>query len=197
MSTPNEAPAHCVDAVVRDAVEGVRTDGHIPDVQAIRGYVQGIVEKMDRKDADNRHRIRPKKVRPQRAGRAPASHIKEANRRLAARGLPGLMDPEGWDVTRGGNVLDRERLNRASRKLKHGEVFGDYEAGLLSRRIRLMKNVPEYNDMLSRINPYARDGSLGPKKKRHALFLTWKAIKASAAHFGPWWKPPPKRLWFS
>jgi hypothetical protein len=182
----DETPRNVVDAIVRDAVEPQRQAGILPRVNEARSYVQGIVEKMDRKTEERRHRI----IAARAAASAP--HPTETSstdalereyiKRLTRRGETPL--PGKWTVTRKPAdpvKRDRRLIGEAEKRLRH--------------RLRLLRSKPDWAKRLKRINPLALQGHLGDDKKRHAEMLVREVIDDSARVFGPWWKGAPTKIW--
>lgn len=184
----DEAPANAVEAIVKDAVAGQRATGVIPRPNDVHKYVQGVVERMERRDEDERLRIKPKAAPvPREVVRSSGEFEKEYRTRLQRRGLEPL---EGsWTVTRT-PVPERSRVELTSQRTALAKRR-------MRARLRLLRSKPDWSDRLKAINPLALNGQLGPEKQKHAEFLVTEVIRASEAVFGPWWKAPPKKLIFT
>lgn len=164
-----EKPANCIDALVRGAAEEDRQAGLIPRVAEHRAFVQGIVERMERKDAD-----RP--ARP-----APAPTRDEAAQQIAAE----LAREDDADNVLGGEV-------RIERRTPSEQVAAIRSKGaeLMAKRIRLLNQHPEWATRIKEVNPLTLNGAHGPEKRKHAEALVMKVIADSERVFGPWWKEP-------
>ena len=186
----DERPANVVEELVRDGLADVRSSGVIPRPNDVKKYVQNIVETMERRDAESRLRIKPKPVAaaPVDVQRSTDDMESEYQKRLRRHGLEPL--PGSWTVTRtpikkdkGKVALDDERTRLAKSRMR--------------ARLRLLRSKPDWSEKLKRINPLALQGHLGNDKQKHAEFLVREVIKASESVFGPWWKAPPRKLWFT
>jgi hypothetical protein len=185
----DERPSNVVESLVRDGAAEQRARGLIPRPNEVHKYVQNIVEMMEKRDADNRLRIKPKAAPP-----APADVLRstedmesEYQKRLKRHGLEAL--PGHWTVTRrpAGKKAEKRRLDDARAR----------RADELKRaRIRLLMSKPEWAARLKVVNPViASSGTPEQKRECEALYL--KVFEGAEAVFGPWWKTPPKKLWFS
>ncbi len=192
-----DGPSHAVDAVTRDACEAVSKRGGIPDTQGIRSFVQGVVERLDRKRADAPPK--PKRKPEQRAHgarKAPTEIVREAKRRLAWRGLEPIVDYDEVEIAR--RPISSEELFKSKPKPKpSGGGLSPYAIDMLIKRIRLIRSTEDYRMRGETINPLALTGELGPAKKTEAINHWKQLIVDSEKHFGPWWKAPPERLFFT
>lgn len=185
----DERPSNVVEELVRDGVADQRKAGVIPRPNEVKAYVQGIVETMERRDEANRLRIKPKAVPVEReVARSSDEFEKEYRKRLERRGLTPMDG--SWTITREPIKqertkleLDNERTRLAKRRMR--------------ARLRLLRSKPDWAAKLKTINPLALQGQLGPEKQKHAEFLVREVIESSEAVFGPWWKAPAQKLWFS
>ena len=181
----DETPTNAVEELVRDGVAEVKARGLIPRPSDVKKYVTGIVEKVERQDAEQRLRIKPKPVQVEReVTRSSDEFEREYQKRLRARGMEPL--PGSWNVTRqaaqpGKVELDMQRTALAKRRMRE--------------RLRLLRSKPDWAAKLKTINPLALQGQLGPDKKKHAEFLVREVIKSSEAVFGPWWRQKAKKLY--
>lgn len=185
----DETPANVVESIVKDGAADVRAAGLIPRPNGLHKYVAGIVETMEKRDAEDRLRIKPKPVveaRPD-VQRSTVQMETEYQKRLRRRGHEPL--PGSWTVTRAPAKRERTLLMPDKRNA---------QAKVRMRaRLRLLRSKPDWADRLKRINPLALQGQLGADKQKHAEFLVTEVIRASEAVFGPWWKAPAKKLHFT
>lgn len=186
----DERPANVVEELVRDAVGDVRKTGAIPRPNDVKKYVAGIVETMERRDADNRLRIKPKAAPPAQVDRLRSTEDMESEYQKRCQRAGHEPMPGSWTVTRRPARkeptkvdLDNERTRLAKLRMRD--------------RLRLLRSKPDWAAKLKRINPLALQGQLGPDKQKHAEFLVLEVIRASGDVFGPWWKAPAKPMWFS
>lgn len=188
----DETPSNAVEAIVKDGVEDQRRAGVLPRPNAVKQYVQGIVERMERRDEDARLRIKPKatpvEVTKERSSQDMESEYVRRCHRVGIEPTPGT-----WTVT-------RTPIEDAPKQPSLLEVDGkrrSLQKRRLRARIRLLRSKPEWAAKLKVINPLALQGQLGPEKQKHAEYLVKEVIKSSDATFGPWMKGPAKRLWFT
>jgi hypothetical protein len=172
----DETPSHAVDEIVRDACNEQRGRGLIPRVGDVRSYVQGIVERMDRKEP----------------ARAPQRDAKPAPRLLNPHTDQGALEGEykkrlarkGHEALPGAWRIDRTPTNKliSPKKLRSkGEK-------LLAARIRLIGKNPEWSAKFKRINPQALAGNLGEEKRLAAARAYMQVIEDSNRVFGDWKK---------
>lgn len=188
----DEAPANAVEAIVKDGVEDQRKAGVMPRPNEVKAYVQGVVERMERRDEEARLRIKPKaavaEVTKERSSAEMESEYVRRCRRVGIEPTPGK-----WTVTRAPitdepkqpSLLEVDGKRRALQKRR------------LRARLRLLRSKPDWAAKLKAINPLALQGQLGPEKHRQAEHLVKEVIRASDAVFGPWMKGPAKKLWFT
>lgn len=179
MST--ERPNNVVEELVRDAVEPQRQKGKVPDVNAVHGVVRGIVERMERKQSDRTVRETPVE-RPEPIKRDMSQLEQEYRRRLQRAGESPL--PGKWSVERTPSPV----------KPKANRVMSLAEERM-RKRLRTLRQHPEWAARLKRINPLALNGQLGLDKKKHAEQLVREVIDDSTRVFGPWWKDRPAKIW--
>lgn len=186
----DERPSNVVEELVRDGVADIRKTGALPRPNEVKKYVQGIVETMERRDADERLRIKPKETprAPADVARSTDDMESEYQKRCRRAGVEPL--PGSWTVT-------REPIRKERSKLELDDERTRIAKRRMRARLRLLRSKPDWAERLKRINPLALQGQLGPDKQKHAEFLVREVIKASEAVFGPWWKGPAQKVWFS
>lgn len=185
----DERPSSVVEELVRDAVTDQRKAGVIPRPNEVHKYVQNIVETMERRDADNRLRIKPPPTPPTPVDtlRSTEDMESEYQKRLKRHGLEAL--PGHWTVT-------RRPVAQKSEKRRLDDARARRADELKRARIRLLMSKPEWAARLKVVNPViASSGTPEQRKECEALYL--KVFEDAEAVFGPWWKTPPKKLWFS
>jgi hypothetical protein len=173
--------------VVRDAVEPQRERGILPKVNEVRGYVQGIVERMDRKQSEAKPAptAAPRPVEPRRFASVEEAddHLQtEYKRRMSRRGLTPIDGK--WTVTR------RPVANVTGKR-----TVMDIGSERVAKRIAQIRRDPEWRLRGERINPLALDGSLGADKQEKALEMWRQLIEDSNRKFGDWRKDKPARIW--
>lgn len=95
----DERPANVVEDIVRDGIAEQRDRGLIPRTNQVHKYVQGIVERMERRESETRHRAKPSPAaRPVTIQRSSSEMEKEYQTRLRRRGQSPLAG--SWTVTR-------------------------------------------------------------------------------------------------
>jgi hypothetical protein len=185
----DERPSNVVEELVRDGVADQRKAGLIPRPNDVHKYVQNIVETMEKRDADNRLRIKPKAPPPPPEKTRSTEEMESEYQKRCRRA--GIEPTQGsWTVTRASVKPEKTKLQLDSERTRLAKQR-------MRARLRLLRSKPDWAVRLKRINPLALQGQLGPEKKKHAEFLVCEVIKASEVPFGPWWKAPPKKLWFS
>lgn len=187
----DETPANAVEAIVRGGVEDQRRAGVMPRPNDLRKYVQGVVETMERRDAEDRLRIKPKPTPVERPSveRSTADMESEYKKRLARKGHEAL--PGSWTVTR--DKPKQKRTQLAALNDQRSSVA----AQRMRVRLRLLRSKPDWAAKIKAINPLALQGQLGPEKQKHAEFLIREIIRASDGVFGPWMAAPARKLHFT
>lgn len=197
-----EAPNHVVDAVVQDAVESQRARGLIPRTTEVRAYVQGVVERMERRESEDRLRVfsKPAATPRPRVERSTEAMEEEFRRRLRRRGQEPVPGQSSWTIERK-PIEDIGTLREARLATPDTPKIVDKRMALAKRRmrkrLRLLRSKPEWEARLKTINPLALQGFLGPDKQKHATALVKEILDDSARVFGPWWKGPAKKLMFT
>ena len=187
----DEKPANVVEELVRDGLAGPRAQGVIPRPNEVKRYVQGVVEAMERRDNEERLRIKPKAAPVERSVTRSSDEFEaEYRKRLQRRGMQPL---EGsWTITRQPIETKPEKsridLDNARQQLMKRRMRA---------RLRLLRSKPDWSAKLKSINPLALQGQLGADKQKHAEHLVREVIKASEAVFGPWMAGPAKKLHFT
>lgn len=222
----DETPANVVEELVRDGVEGQRERGVIPRTHDVKKYVAGIVERMERREAENRLRPQPKpearEVTKERSSEDMESEYQKRLKRAGHEALPGTWSVERRPLKRG-----RVYATKAERKLKEwsrsANPFGSpswsdkldkyvakmkdrraalemvreaVKEALLCQRMRKLWASPDWQQRLKVINPLATQGQLGPEKQKQAHQLLLGIIADSDRVFGPWMKVPSHKLVF-
>ena len=187
----DETPANAVEAVVKDAVASQRASGVIPRTNDVHKYVQGIVERMERREDDSRLRIKPAPAPMERTVTRSTEDLEsEYQKRLRRRGHEPL--PGSWTITR-----EAPKPAQKSKLASLKDARSAVAASRMRTRLRLLRSKPDWAAKLKVINPLALNGQLGPEKQKHAEHLVREVVKASNAVFGPWMKGPSRKLWFT
>jgi hypothetical protein len=186
----DERPANVVEELVRDGVAGQRASGAIPRPNDVKKYVAGIVETMEKRDADNRLRLKPKPSTPAPADMQRSTEDMESEYQKRCRRFGIEPTPGSWSVTRRPGKKERSKLELDNARTRLAKQR-------MRTRLRLLRSKPDWAAKLRAINPLALNGQLGPDKQKHAEFLVREVIRSSESVFGPWWKAPPKKLVFT
>lgn len=175
---------------MRDGVADQRKAGVIPRPNDVKKYVQGIVETMEKRDAENRLRIKPKETPPAPVDKLRSTEDMESEYQKRCR-RAGVQPMEGsWTVTRRPAQKESAIVQKDDKRTRLAK-------SRMRARLRLLRSKPDWAARLKTINPLALQGQLGPEKQKHAEFLVAEVIRNSEVVFGPWWKGPAKKLWFS
>lgn len=192
----DESPSHVVDAVVRDAVDQQRERGSIPRTNEVRAYVQNIVERMDRQEAENKYRVfpKPEKKAAPKVERSSEAMENEFQRRLKRMGQEPIPGAASW-------TIERKPIDASALKEPETPKIVDKRLALAKRRmrtrLRLLRSKPDWYNKLASVNPIALQGYLGEAKQKEAESYIRQVIKDSNAVFGDWWKAPAKKLIFT
>ncbi len=169
--------------MVQDATTKQREAGQIPRIHDVTKYIREVVERVERKNAaaPKVWDTAPSPAVPRTTRTADELNV-ELKRRIAAG--PTCRTPG----TGPGIVVQGE---------EEPALGVSHTTKMLVARIRLLKSKPEWAARMMTINPLATSGALGPEKRQHAEALYQRIIEDSDRIFGPWWKPPPERLFFT
>jgi hypothetical protein len=162
------------DALLADAAAAQRARGRLPTPADNERYLRGVLERLDRKEAE---------ARPAPASRPekrPGALAAEARRRAARAGfaLEGSFELTRTPLAAGGPILEVGKVESAMRKK-------------LRARLRLLRSKPDWKVRIQRINPLALQGAFGKEKQKLAQLEVMKVINDSNRIFGHWMKPPP------
>lgn len=167
-------PRDVLDSLVRDACAQQSAVGLIPEPETAQRYMAGIMNGLDRKEAERKP--------------APVSTTKKEGakeREYERRAGEGRQVSEFQVKKTPSQLID---VKRAKSKIRR----------LLLRRVRLLMAVPEWHARFKQVNPLAANGSLGRDRQRHANELYWQIIRDSERVFGPWNKElAPKAFSFN
>lgn len=162
------------DALMKGAAEEQSKKGMLPATVDNDRYLADVLNRMDRKtsEATPQAPIKPQKK--------PGAFEAEAKRRAEQEGftLSG-----NWQVTNtpkplalGGSMVEVKKAETILRKR-------------LRLRIRLMRETPEFEARMKRINPLALQGQFGREKRERAAAEWRKLLAASDRKWGDWRKP--------
>jgi hypothetical protein len=186
----DETPSNVVESIVKDGVADQRRAGVMPRPNDLRKYVQGVVETMERRDAENRLRIKPKETPAPKPAVARSTEQMESEyqKRLKRKGHEPL--PGSWTVTR--TPVKQSRSQLATLK----NLRARREDDLKRRRIRLLMSKPDWAARLATINPIVASSGT-PEQKRECEAAYLKIFEDAERVFGPWWKDAPRKLHFT
>lgn len=172
-----------LDSLVADACEQQRQLGYLPEPDEVKGFIQPIVETLDRKNAEAKPLRAP--VEKQADARPTPTKARDLNEVAKRKGVEGPFEIVRTEKSRGPRVARK----RSPFELKMEKM--------LRRRIRLLLSKEDWHERLTRINPLHSLGVGGPEKRRIAGELLMQVIRDSERVFGPWWKEPPRAIWSS
>lgn len=184
MPLADETPRNVVDELVRDGAEDQKRKGLVPEVQAVRDFVTGIVERMERKPSrstPNRstlQRYHP----PQRSGAELRQEYEKRARRAGIEPIPG-----DW-VT--------ERKPDTNKKLVDPRKLRSKGARLLSQRLRQLRRDPEWLEKLKTPMAKMQWGETQEIREQGCQKLM-DLVEQSNRVFGDWRKPKEKPLFFN
>lgn len=179
MTTPNtDAPSHHVDEVVKAGADHVRQHGVTPNMREVQTYVQDIVQRMERKRADQK----PVKAPPRKPEADVDRLVHAANKRAERVGAP-VMSAEEWQMRRGMETADPVIAPRSAALRK------------MNDRITLMKGHHEFVVPLREISATLQlKGKRWEKHRRTALTRLNHLLTQSNKHWGAWWRDRPQKL---
>lgn len=170
---PQEAPAHDVkDQLLTDACDTQRRKGQIPTVADNERWLTEILDRLDRKRADQK----PSQVStPERRPGALDREIKKRTKKLGRN----LMD--GWSLSRvDGVVLEPQRVkNEAEKRLR--------------KRVRFLARHPEWRRSVQSVAwqlRLCRD----PEATKKYIARFWRIMRKADKKFGSWKKPAPRKV---
>jgi hypothetical protein len=158
-------------------VQHQKDAGHEPAPGKVQDLVSGILERMDRKEADR------KAQKPLNGTKKPGSLEQEFYRR---GGTPGAFADH--------DLVKKELAPGEIRPKLLNLAKGDQK---IAERIRLLKGKYDWFVKLAAVNPLAANGSLGPEKQTEANRAYWRVLLESEKVFGPIFADAPKKLMFT
>jgi hypothetical protein len=169
---PKAEPHQARDWMVEDACDNQRAKGELPTPHENSKYLEGVLNRMDRKKSDSKPRT------PLKSNKKPGAFERELDRRAEQNGFEVKGD---WEVTEKAAELP---ITAPAQQLSWADQC-------MLKRLQLLKSLPDWHVKFKRVNPRASMGFLGPDKKREADAMLWKIVHESVGVFGEWLQPKP------